>query len=77
MTEFEPLRSQPTANLGPRTAQGHHQDVPDGHQEARHAIETTSPGRGNPPGPPGAVAAAAELPVDPARVRRMPINYSL
>ena len=55
----------------------HDQDVPDGHQEARHAVETTSPGRGNPPGPPGAVAAAAELPVDPARVPRMPINYSL
>ena len=77
MTEFEPLRSQPTANLGPRTAQGHHQDVPDGHQEARHAVETTSPGRETRPGPREPWRPAAELPVDPARVPRMPINYSL
>ena len=49
----EPRRSQPTADLGPRTAQGHHQDVRDGHQEARHAVETTIPGLGNPARAPG------------------------
>ena len=30
-----------------------------------------------PPGPQGALAAAAELPVDPGLVPRMPLNYSL